>query len=220
MPSPSRSLPAARHLAGIAGICGALLLSSACAGDPEPGESSSAGGTRPPTESATTTAEAVPEEAVEQPPLPADPSGYTPAYVQTTLTALTQDYRDALLAYQAAGAVDDTVSAALANVYHPDVLAQQIRNLEDYYPGGENLENPVGAVQVEVTGIDSVSADCILAVTTYDVDAVTTLDAPAEDDFFIGLARNPADADGTRPWLITVEYSTSDGEPLPEDACA
>jgi hypothetical protein len=108
----------------------------------------------------------------------------------------------------------------MASVYHPDVLAQQIRNLEDYFPGGENLKDPPGMVQAEVTDLHSVSADCILAITTYDVSAVTTLDAPAEDGFFIGLARNPADADGTRPWLITIEYSTSDGEPLPEDVCA
>ena len=110
--------------------------------------------------------------------------------------------------------------AALAGVYHPDVLDQHVRNLEDYFPGGENLEDPPGAVVVDVTGIHSVTADCILAITTYDVGAVTTLDVPVEEDFFIGLARNPADTDGTHPWLITVEYSTSDGSPLPEDVCA
>ena len=221
MPSPSRRVLSHRTVVRAAAVCTALLVASGCGGG-EPGSgadtpapASDASGGAPSSSAAT----AVPGGPAQQPSLPADPSGYTVAYVQETLAALFQDYETAVVAYQASGAVDDTVRAALADVYHPEVYDQQIRNLEDYFPGGENLEDPPGAVLVEVTGLHSVSTDCILAITTYDIGAVTTLDAPAEDDFFIGLARNADDADGTRPWLITVEYGTSDGEPLSGDVC-
>ncbi len=195
----------------------AVLLASACSGNGPDGAGATSGA---PVSASTSGVSTAPVEPVEQPPLPADPSGYTTEYVQTTLDALFQDYQEALVAYKTSGELDDTVLAAMANVYDPEVYDEQIRNLEDYFPGGENLKDPPGAVQVEVTDLHSASVDCILAITTYDVSAVTTLDAPAEDDFFIGLARNAADTDGTRPWLITVEYGTSDGEPLPGDVCA
>ncbi len=204
-------------------VLGLVLLASACSGDPTEGDPDSSGSAPAQTTASGTITSApsqLPDEPVEQPPLPADPSGYTPEYVQATLVALFQDYQAAITAFAEAGAVDESVRAAFATVYHPDVLDQQVRNLEDYFPGGENLEDPPGSVAVSVTGVHSVSADCILAITTYDVSAVTTLEAPVEEGFFIGLARNPADADGTHPWLITVEYSTSDGEPLAEDVCA
>ena len=223
MPSHRRSpgRPAPRHLVvHLAALC-AVLLAAGCGGsdgDPEPSDDPTA--TSSASSSASSPVTDTPGDPVGQPPLPADPSGYTPDYVQATLEALFTDYGAAVTAYQASGEIDDTVRAALANVYHPDVYDQQIRNLEDYFPGGENLEDPPGRVVVEVTDIHSVTADCILAVTTYDISAVTTLEAPSEDGFFIGLARNEADADGTRPWLITVEYTTSDGAPLPEDVCA
>jgi len=203
--------------------CAALLAVTACSGDG--GETGTDSVDEAPSSSSappsTGAASPAPEEPVdEQPPLPADPADYTIDYVQATLTALFADHQEALSAFKASGEVDDTVRTALAGVYHPEVYDQQIRNLQDYFPGGENLEDPPGAVRVEVTDLHSVATDCILAITTYDIGAVTTLDAPAEDDFFIGLARNPDEADGTRPWLVTVEYGTSDGEPLSGDVCS
>lgn len=221
-PRSDRSQPSAARLALTCAGCAVLLVTTACSGaGDETGSdqpSGTAGATAAPSTGAVSPA---PEEPVdEQPPLPSDPAGYTTEYVQATLTALFGDHQAALAAFKASGEVDDTVRAALAGVYHPEVYDQQIRNLEDYFPGGENLEDPPGAVRLEVTDLHSVTADCILAITTYDIGAVTTLDAPAEDGFFIGLARNPDDPDGTRPWLITVEYGTSDGEPLSGDVCS
>lgn len=224
MPSPLSPASARRpHFRPV--LLGALLLiTTACGGsDPDRSDTAAPTGTAPGTPSTTSTSAAdapPPDGPIQQPPLPADSSGYTVEYVQATLTALFQDYQAALVAYQTSGRVDDTVRTAMAKVYHPDVFDQQIRNLEDYFPAGENLEEPPGAVTVEVTGIHSVSDDCILAITKYDASAVTTLEAPAEDGFLIGLARNLDDPDGTRPWLITVEYTTADGEPLPADACS
>lgn len=221
MPSRSRPAPGRPNRVRLV-VLGTVLLALTACGGGDPASDVGPTGTAPVATTGSASASATgaaPDDVVQQPPLPADPSGYTPEYVQATLSALFHDYQAAVVAYQASGVVDDTVRTALATVYHPDVYDQQIRNLEDYFPGGVNLEDPPGAVAVEVTGIHSASTDCILAITTYDISAVTTLEAPAEDDFFIGLARNVDDPDGTRPWLITVEYTTSDGEPLPEDVC-
>ena len=224
MPSPSRLDARSRTHVRAAALCLVLLTATACGGGGDPGTSADPTGTAPGASSGAPSTPGgptvPPAGSSEQPPLPPDPSGYTEEYVQATLSALFVDYQAAVVAYQASGEIDDTVRVALANVYHPDVYDQQIRNLEDYFPGGENLEDPPGPVVVQVTGIHSVSADCILALTTYDASAVTTLEAPAEEDFFIGLARNDTDPDGTHPWLITVEYTTSDGQPLPADACS
>ena len=225
MPSSPAMTPRRQRRWWLAVLCIVLVAATACGGDPEEAEATpevSASGDGPTETSASDPIDPTDptDQPVQQPPLPPDPSGYTTEYVQATLNALFHDYQTAVVAYQASGQIDDTVRSAMAAVYHPDVYDQQIRNLEDYFPGGENLEDPPGAVEVEVTDIHSVAADCILAITTYNIDAVTTLDAPAEEGFFIGLARNVDDPDGVRPWLITVEYTTSDGEPLPEDVCA
>lgn len=205
----------------------ALPLSACSGDDPTDTPSTSAPGSGDPqagaggeTTGATTAPPAAPVTPVTQPPLPADPADYTPAYVEQTLDALFQDYRAALVALKTSGSVDDEVRALMADVYHPEVYDIQVRNLEDYYGDGAAVADEPGEVQVAVTGLHSVTADCILAVTTYDVQALTQLEAPAEDGFFIGLRRNPDAADTTRPWLVTVEYTTSDGVPLPEDVCS